>query len=139
MKYLLTFCIFTILTTLLTAQVSKTINVQTAGTLTTMLSATEKTTVTELTITGKIDASDFKFMQDNLTSLSTLDLTNVSIVEYSGSDVPPPIDPGNLTYPANEIPHGSFLNNSTLTTSSVALTFNIHLYCIEIQKYRSVL
>ncbi len=41
MKKLLSICIFTLLTTLLTAQVSKTINVTTAGTLNTLLSMDE--------------------------------------------------------------------------------------------------
>lgn len=43
--------------------------------------ATDHTT-TSLTITGTIDARDFKFIADSLTSLEELDLTQVQIVAY---------------------------------------------------------
>jgi len=116
MKKVLSIIIFVILANFISAQVSMTINVQTAGKLNTLLTAAEKTTVTNLTITGQIDASDFKFMQSYLTSLITLDITNVSIVGYSGSDFPPTSFPVHPTYPPNEIPHSSFINNPTLKT-----------------------
>ena len=43
----------------LQAQVSKTVNVVKAGTLSTLLTANEDSTVTYLTITGTIDSLDF--------------------------------------------------------------------------------
>lgn len=123
MRKLLPIFIFVMLANLITAQVFKTINVQTAGTLKTLLTAAEKTTVTNLTITGKIDASDFKFMQNNLTVLSTLDISNVTIAEYLGSDGPTTTFPTPPTYPVNEIPNSPFVNNSTL--SSIILPTSI--------------
>ena len=46
------------------AQVSKTINVTTAGTLSSLLTAEEKISVTNLTVTGNIDARDVMCMRD---------------------------------------------------------------------------
>src|SRR5665647_2040121 len=77
---LLCFC-FTIL---VQAQVSKTISVATAGKLNTLLTATEKTTITNLTITGTIDARDFKTMRDNMPALAVLDISSVTIAVYNG-------------------------------------------------------
>ncbi len=53
-KTLLLFLCFS-LSVLANAIVSKTINLTTAGTLSTALTSTELTTVTNLTVTGKID------------------------------------------------------------------------------------
>ena len=79
MKKLLSIFVLALLTTLLSA-VSKTINVTTSGTLTTLLTSTEKTTVTDLTLTGNIDARDVKCMRDEMTVLAVLDLSGVSII-----------------------------------------------------------
>ena len=49
------------LTLILYAQVSKTVN-NTAGDLASALTPVEKVTITDLIITGTIDASDFKTM-----------------------------------------------------------------------------
>lgn len=84
MKKLLSIFVFSLLTTLLTAQVSKTVNVTTAGTLTTLLTATEKTTVTDLTVTGNIDVRDIKIIRESMPILTTIDISNVTIAEYSG-------------------------------------------------------
>jgi hypothetical protein len=78
------------------AQVSKTINVNTPGSLSTILTETEKSTITNLTITGVINASDFELMSFNMPLLSVLDL---SVVE-----------------PANEIPESAFDECSNLTS-----------------------
>jgi len=86
MKKLLTIFIFLILANLISAQVYKTVNLQTAGTLTTLLTATEKTTVTNLTITGKIDARDFKFLLFEVPLLTALDLSGTVIQAYNGTE-----------------------------------------------------
>lgn len=120
MKKLLSICFLTLLTTLLAAQVSKTVNVTTAGTLSTLLNETEITTVTNLTITGSIDARDFKFMRDDLSSLSVLDLSASTIQSYSGID-------GTISnsnnYLDNEIPSSAFLSKTTL--NNVILPSNL--------------
>jgi uncharacterized repeat protein (TIGR02543 family) len=64
------------------AQISKTINVVTPGTLITFFTPEEAKTVTELTITGNIDARDFYFMRDSMTVLTNLDIELVHIAEY---------------------------------------------------------
>ncbi len=70
------------------AQVSKTINITTAGTLSTALTSVELNTVTNLTITGTIDARDFVPMRDAMPALAILDLSGVTIAAYNGSAGP---------------------------------------------------
>ena len=94
---------------------TKTIDVATAGTLSALLAATEKSTITNLTVTGKIDARDVKFMRDEMSLLSVLDLSEVNIQAYSG------IAGTNLditSYPANEMPAYSFFNQKSIPTIS---------------------
>ena len=84
MKKLFSICTFTLLTTLLTAQIARTIDVPTAGTLTNLLTATEKTTVTELTVNGIIDFRDIKIIRESLPDLTYIDIRNVTVTEYNG-------------------------------------------------------
>ncbi len=92
------------------AQVSKTIE-STAGTLSTALSPEEKNTVTHLTLTGSIDARDFKTLRDSMNSLSHLDINGAMIVTYSGTD-------GTVAsfkiYAENEVPESSFSGKSSM-------------------------
>jgi hypothetical protein len=92
-------------TLILQAQVSKTVNV-TAGGLSSALTSEEKSTVTNLTITGTIDARDFVTMRDSLSLLSKLDISGVVINVYSGDDGTSGYD-----YPANAIPNHAFYNS----------------------------
>jgi len=98
------------------ATVSKTVNVTTAGTLRTLLTTTEDTTVTNLTVTGSIDARDFKFMRDGITNLAVLDISAVTIQAYTGTG-------GTLTsatsYPAKKMPERSFYNITKLIAISI--------------------
>ncbi len=101
--------------------VSKNINVATAGTLGSLLTADEKTTITDLTVTGTIDARDVKCMRDDMTVLAVLDLTNVQIAEYTGTEGTRPNSRGSQLYSANEMPVYSFYDYS-LSTSKISLT-----------------
>jgi len=88
-----------------TEQISKTINVPGAGTLDNLLTHTEKNTITDLTITGNLDARDIRILRDSMVNLAVLDISAVTVVSYSG--------PGGTyyyetTYPANEIPESAF-------------------------------
>lgn len=70
--------------------------------------------ITELTITGEIDASDIRFMRDNMDSLAVLDLSGVNIVYYSGTE-------GTLSgkydiYLDDNMPIYSFKNKESLTS-----------------------
>jgi hypothetical protein len=58
------------------------INVTIAGTLNTLI--LDKN-ITNLTLTGSIDARDFLFLRDSLPKLSILDLSSVDIMEYTGT------------------------------------------------------
>ena len=65
-------------------QILKTINA-TPGSLNSQLTSSEKNTITDLTITGSIDASDFRIMRDSMPFLSMLDISAVTIASYTGS------------------------------------------------------
>lgn len=75
---------FALLANFVSAEVAKTINNLSAGTLSTVLTATEKTTVTKLKVTGSIDIRDFNCMRDEMTALADVDLLGTSISALSG-------------------------------------------------------
>ena len=101
---------------LLQAQVSKTVNI-TAGGLYSALKSTEKNTVTNLTVTGTIDASDFKTMRDNMLVLKVLNLSGTTIAAYtgqlgtSGEDI--------ISYSKNVFPDNAFYNSNSFLTSII--------------------
>ena len=97
--------------TSLHAQVTKTANVTTAGTLSTVASS-YLSTVSNLTVTGTIDARDFKTMRDNMPILSVIDISNVTIAAYTGMAGTYGTDVNNTstTYSANGIPKYSFVH-----------------------------
>ena len=70
--------------------------------------------VKNLTLSGKIDASDIRFMRDEMDSLEVLDLSDVNIVYYSGEE-------GTRfgiydIYLDHSIPISSFENKESLTS-----------------------
>lgn len=84
---------------------SRSVNVTTAGTLSSLLTREEYTTITNLTITGNIDTRDFKFLRDKMTKLTVLNIKEATIQAYNGTD-----GTSTLTnsYPPNEIPDFAF-------------------------------
>ncbi|MGE5429256.1 MAG: leucine-rich repeat protein [Methylococcaceae bacterium] len=90
---------------ILQAQISKTINV-TAGNLSSIITNDDLSTVSNLTITGTIDARDFRFMRDKLVYITQLDLSQVKIVAYKGIDGT--YDYMDIEYPADRIPQYAF-------------------------------
>lgn len=80
-----------------------------AGELSTVLTAVELGSLTTLTITGTIDARDFKTMRDRMPLLTNIDLSKTKIAAYFGIE-------GTLTfstgYSANVIPSYAFSSNS---------------------------
>jgi len=82
----------------------------TAGNLKTILTG-QLSTITGLTLTGTIDARDFKTMRDDMPALTDIDLRGVTIVAYSGADGPEAGGMYNLYYPANEIPDYAFFEH----------------------------
>lgn len=111
MKKLLSIIVYTLITTLLSAQVSKTINVATAGTLTNLLTSTEKSTITDLTVTGNINGADIECINLYLSRLSSLNISDVTIEEIPNVWVN-----GVYAYPANGLPYNSFNSNNLLTS-----------------------
>ncbi len=92
-------------TIVLNAQVSKTADI-TAGNLKTVLTDEERSTVTNLTLTGTIDARDFKTMRDEMPLLAEIDLSSVTVTSYDGTDGTQ--DQYDNYYPANTIPYTAF-------------------------------
>lgn len=114
MKRLSLFLLLVLITTTSIGQVYKTINT-TAGTLSSKLGSISSpysltNTITNLTITGTINAQDFAHMQFNMPNLAVLDISSVTISSYNGSGGPN--GSSTLSYPGNEIPAYSFYNGS---------------------------
>jgi len=97
-------------------QVSKTVNVTNAGTLNSLITVNEALTITNLTITGNIDARDFAYMRDYMKVLSVLVMTSAKIKTYNG--ISGTYAGLSLVYQANEIPMYSFYNANTSTYNS---------------------
>ena len=72
--FIFSFCI----SIALQAQVSKTVNVVTPGTLDSLLTSTEDTTVTNLTITGSINDNDFTTIRILMNALKVLNLSGAT-------------------------------------------------------------
>jgi len=104
MKAIISILISLCFTTMLQAQVSKTADV-TAGNLRTVLKG-ELYAITNLKLTGTIDASDFKTLRDNMPNLVEIDLSGVTVAEYTGTNGTKEYD--NTLYPANTIPEDAF-------------------------------
>ena len=111
---LIGFCTMSFLLT--NAMVSKTINVTTAGTLGTLLTATEKTNVTDLIVTGNIDTRDIKCMRDELIALINLDMGNAVIVAFTGTGGTILSTAASTVYNTNELPYAAFCDNKTINT-----------------------
>lgn len=85
-----------------------------AGGLSAALTSTVKNTITNLALTGTIDARDFKTMRDSMPTLTTVDLSGTSILEYNGTGGTYSTD---ITdYPANTTPRLGFYNKKSLTS-----------------------
>ena len=134
MKNQLFIIVFVLFSLMASAQVSKTIDVPTAGTLSSLLTGSEKSTVTNLTITGNIDARDVKTMRDNMPLLAVLDMGAVSIKEFSGDATN-----GFAIYPANEMPQYSFCTSITYRgkTSLKTIIFPTSITTIGISAFEN--
>lgn len=87
-------------------QSSVSANVDEAGLLSQALQHYTASQIEKLTISGYINARDFRFIKSNCTSLQELNLSNVKISSYEGNSG---TNEGyNDYYAANEIPLGAF-------------------------------
>lgn len=81
MKKLALILLFAVLANVASAQLEKTITNLIAGTLSTVLSSTEKPTITKLTLSGTMDSLDFLCLQYEMVKLADLDLAAVRIID----------------------------------------------------------
>ena len=68
--------------------------------------------MTELTLTGTMDASDFKYVAESFPQLASLDLSGVVVTEYSDKT---PLFANFTLYPANVLPKYSLMGTSLET------------------------
>ena len=83
--------------------------------------------LTCLEISGIIDARDFKTMRDEMPLLSQIDISDVTIVGYVGTEGTSPY--GNASYPANSIPDYAFMDanwNGKTSLNSIILPKSIN-------------
>jgi len=120
-KYLILIFIF-VLSLSVFGQI-KTVNVTTAGTLSTLITSSEATTITTLTVSGSIDARDFVFMRDNMSILASIDLNSVTIKAYTGTAGT--YSGVTISYPANELPLCAFYNANTISYKSTLATIKL--------------
>lgn len=90
----------------LSAQLSKTFYIEKAGTLKSYFTEEEAMNVTHLTLTGKINAIDFRYLRDEFPSLEVLDLSHADIRMYTGKSGTYPDKV--YVYPLNCIPAYAF-------------------------------
>lgn len=79
----------------------------------------DDTSITSLTITGEMDARDFKFIADELEALTNIDLSGVTIVAYSNTSNP--LFNNEVSFGANCIPPMAFFGKKV---SDVTLPAN---------------
>jgi len=134
MKQTITFFTSMFISLMINAQVSKTIAIPTAGSLSIHITLQERSTITNLTLTGTIDARDIKFIRDYLPVLSVLDLSQVTIASYYGMLA---ITAGLFQYPANTIPMYAFYNhdNNIQNNTLTVITLPASVTAIEYQAF----
>jgi hypothetical protein len=140
MKHILITIVFLMTAPNLVAQqVSDTVDLTTAGTLKQHTFSYPAETITNLTLTGTIDARDVQFMRDSMTVLAVLDLGGVTIAAYSGAEGT--AGTNSNSYSANEMPSNSFCaweNNSSFKskTTLVSIVFPSGLTSIGYESFR---
>lgn len=123
MKRSLLLSAFLLISVCLNAQTTLTINTTTGGSLQTkfLINSYDTAALINLTITGVLDAQDFRFMRDGLTSLAVLDISGTSIVSYTGPNGPM-VGAPNRFYPANELPYCAFFDPAGTHSGKPTLT-----------------
>ncbi len=99
------------------------VSLTSGGTLSSKISEKDGPCIRNLKISGKMDATDFWYIRDNMPSLESLDLSEVSIEEVNASD-------GNfiqnqIKYDANTIPDWALTNLHSSYISSLILPPNL--------------
>jgi hypothetical protein len=97
------------------AGLTKTIYLK-AGTLFSKMTGTELATVTDLILSGTIDARDFVTMRDKMVRVVRIDLSDAYISDYKGKDGTTQF---NIPYPPNTIPVNAFMNEDYISKTSL--------------------
>lgn len=96
----------------------------TPGNLHTLWNKEIRSNLKRLNLTGSIDARDFKTMRDSMPLLEYIDLKEVSVVAYTGTEGP--WNSTEYAYQANKIPEGSFMTpNSNYNLKTIILPDNL--------------
>ncbi|MBS2213887.1 leucine-rich repeat domain-containing protein [Carboxylicivirga mesophila] len=93
--------------------ISKNIEIPAPGRLKDFFTVEELQSTTDLTISGDIDARDFKIIRDQMLSLLNLDLSNAHIKSYYGSEGTSN-NSGYLNYYANTIPYRALKSKQSI-------------------------
>lgn len=101
----------------------KTIDI-TAGGLSTALTADELSSLSSLTLTGTLDARDFKTLRDKMPLLTDLDFTGTSILAYTGTDGTY-LSSISMIYPDNTIPQYAFYGKTILKSAVIPSTVTV--------------
>jgi uncharacterized protein (TIGR02145 family) len=91
-------------------QTPKTVSIK-AGGLSSVLTTNEKETITDLIVTGNMDARDFRIIRDSMPLLANLDLSEATVVAYVGSEG---TVSNNYSYPDNTIPRNALYQKTSL-------------------------
>lgn len=100
-----------------------------AGGLLSCLTPVERRSVSNLVLTGTIDSRDFRILRDSMTMLSTLDLSAVDILTYSG------FYGTSTSNDANTIPQYAFFNSDTYTGNTKLETIILPVSATSIGNY----
>ena len=84
------------------------------------LDATQKSTATSLTLSGTIDARDFKVIRDEMTALTSIDLGGAIISAYTGTEGT--YSTSSTIYQPSEIPTRAFQSRPSITTFVFPIT-----------------
>ncbi len=90
---------------------NQTVQLSAPGNLNTSLTQDEKKNLTYIKIKGRMDARDFKILRDSMPSLSIIDLKEVVIERYFGTEGTKNTVP--TEHPANTIPQYAFFNQKS--------------------------
>ena len=69
-----------------------------------MMTEEEANSVTHLTLTGKLNAEDFRHLRDEFDNLKVLDISNAEIKMYSGKAGTYPTESSTSIWPISSLP-----------------------------------
>lgn len=102
-----------------------TINVAEAGTLPTLISSEQKSSVTDLTVTGKLNGTDIKFLRE-MAGVdqygSAVSGNSLKTLNFSGADIVEGGEPYYYTYTTTDNNIGEFFFNSCPQLQSVKIS-----------------